>query len=246
MALTFHDGFETAGAGAWGSVTGSPTFIAGAKYSGNYGMHCDTTGGADVYYVGSSLTYYQVTCRLYISTAPGRDTTILGDNLNGNLVLTTTRELDLYDGAVKKRDGTTQLNTSQWYRISLAIDSSGNAEYWIDGSSESTQIGISAMTNLDVGIRDSVTANLDFDDVAVSNTDSVADIGDIRTLAARPTGNGVDQNFGNDQWQERTGGSDSNNTSPSASDLAEDPPDTAQGAWEIITSMAGTLAAEVV
>ena len=53
MALVFHDGFETGGAEAWSSVTGSPSFVgAGAvggsddPNTGNYCMRCNASGSA--------------------------------------------------------------------------------------------------------------------------------------------------------------------------------------------------------
>jgi hypothetical protein len=200
MALEFHDGFETGGADAWSSTTGSPTFTAGAANTGNYGMRCNSSGSAvGVSYTGSlkRATFY-----LYIASAPTGADAQLTDNGTAfwSLYLTTAREIDLYYGATptKKADGTTVLNTGQWYRISISADGTDTCKVFIDGNEEhsDTQASMTTVSGT-VGILNTgVTADLYFDDYARDQTASTADLGNIKTLAARPNAEGTDQNTG--------------------------------------------------
>ena len=79
MALVFHDGFETGGADAWLSVTGSPTFVAGAARTGGYGMRCNTSA-AQAFITSTSTGSVNVSkwsFNLYITSLPNSDCTIL-------------------------------------------------------------------------------------------------------------------------------------------------------------------------
>jgi len=235
MIPLFHDGFESSGADAWDSVQGTPSFIAGAANSGNYGMECDTTGGATTAYVSrSAITYYGFSFYLTVKTAPSSDVPILGGSGDVRLVLTTDRKLEVWSPATLRITGTAQLTLDETYRVSYQSYTGGDSKLYVngiqDGSSYSSVLAFGA---LNLGILESVTAHLYFDDFIATNQDGDSDDpGDIHILAARPTANGSDQDFGNDQWQNRTGGTDTVMSQPNPANLAEDPPDTDQGGWE--------------
>jgi len=191
MALVFHDGFETGGAEAWASVTGSPTFIAGAAANGsNYGMRCNATGSA--VYANSGKNIYGGSANYYIVDLPDSDTPIMGNTIDG-VVLKTTGYIELLAGGTVRDTSDTQLQTGQWYRISWA-DLSGSAEtkIYIDGVEECVY-GVREYIVGRFGVIDNVTCDLYVDDVAIDGSIVSGDLGDIRTLAARPVGEGTDQ-----------------------------------------------------
>lgn len=205
MAIVFHDGFEMGGFGEWPSVTGSPTLVTTGEVdgddpnTGSYCMRCNTSSGTA--YVGwgfSGSLCVQFTAYIYIADAPDSDTQIFGSSSRTFLKLTTTREIDLYgEVSGKLADGSTQLDTNTWYRISGTADNSEDKAYvWIDGNIEHNGITVdsaawSASLDFGVGIIDSCTADLYFDDVILSDTTKqTTDIGDIRTLVSLPAGAG--------------------------------------------------------
>ena len=196
MALLFHDGFETGGADAWSSVVGTPAFHADYANTGNYGMQCNTSGSEAGVTISLS-SHRRATFYLYIQSTPDDDCIILGGNYFNDwyLVLDTNRYIDLYygDSATKKADGSTQLSTGQWYRISLSIDGVDSCKVYIGESEEhsATQSGIADFSPR-IGALSSVTANLYFDDIAFDDDSSLDNIGDIHVGPARPVGEGTD------------------------------------------------------
>ena len=201
---------------SWSSVTTSDvTFklLLPISHTGKYAMRCNSTGSA--VYVGKTLTgnQYRLSFYLYIASAPTADAQLMGKHGSGwCLFLDTDRYLDVYYGITptKKADGTTQLNTGTWYRISISTDSSENCKVYIDGNIEHsvTETGMSGGTVPTYGVFNAdVTADLYFDDFAIDGTDSTDDLGDIRTLAARPNAEGTDQDTATskaDGWVDST------------------------------------------
>jgi hypothetical protein len=255
MADVFHDGFETGGATVWLATTGSPNFGSSYAHSGNYGFRA-LTSGPDTCTVRwySTAGVQRFTAYVKIVTTPDADIQIAGHESTGlQIYLTTAREIDFYVGGVKQADGTTQLNVGQWYRISGAIDASDDVYVWIDGVLEHDGIAAGSSTNWGgaslsqefiIGIGTACTGDLYIDDIMLTTGVSSTDLGDIRVLAARPVSNGDDWDVGADKWQQRTGGSDTTNN-PSYANLAEDPLDTDQGAWEEANSLAHYLSMDL-
>ena len=205
MALIFHDGFETGGAENWASVTGSPTFIAGAANTGNYGMRCNVSGASA--YVTKVKVNRRITFYLYINSGgtPDIDCIIYGAKGTAAIVLNTSRQLELWVDGPKKDTGTA-LNEGQWYRVSMSLASAG-CKIYVDGSEDCTTATAQSLIGDDIGVITSCTADLYFDDYATDNTDSTDDLGDIRTLAARPIGEGTDQDTATskaDGWVDNT------------------------------------------
>ncbi len=214
MALVFHDGFETGGADAWSNVTGTPTFIAGAAHTGGYGMRCNTSS-AIAYVSYHTVDNSDINCGvgfyLRIASAPSVDCDILGeagiiDDLH--LKLTDDRHIEVwYDGTLRDTSNS-QLSTEQWYRIAVSMPNSGNRKLWIDGTEECSWSTGSTYIRFHLGVLTSCNADLYFDDIWFDSAHSIAtDNGDIRTLAARPIGEGTDQDTATakaDGWVDNT------------------------------------------
>ena len=209
MALTFHDGFETGGAEAWNSVTGTPTFIAGAAANGsNYGMRCDTSGlAAYVSQPSASVVDGAINFNLYIASAPSGQCVILGATNTGNIRLNTDRTLQLYSTSNPRGALSPVLDTGRWYRIcySVSIGGTNDVIVWLDGVNViNTSAGYANLSG-QLGVISDITADLYFDDFSAEGADILeADLGDIRTLAARPVGQGVDNDAGSDvdDWRD--------------------------------------------
>jgi len=233
------------GGSSWTALTAydlTIKIVERREYTGNYCMTCDSSGSSDYVVKDSGTDRQRATFYLLIAETPSSGCRIFGiaDTDQWSLYLDSSRYIDLYYGATptKKADGTNQLSIGVWYRISISADGSGNVKVYIDGIEEhsQTQSGVDHIES-NLGVLTSDTAELYFDDYACDGTTSTDDIGDIRTLAARPTANGTDQDFGSGKWQQRIGGSDTGNN-PSYANLAEIPPNTDQGAWEEANSTA--------
>jgi len=234
MALNFHDGFETGGAEAWSSVTGTPAFNASYANTGNYGMRCNAAGSA-VYVTPPSNTYHRISVWIYINSITNA-ITIIGGSLSTNeaaLELTSSRYLRLVSNSGGDDTGPTQLNTGTWYRISVSASSASGCKAYLNGVEECSfsNNASAGIGTGEVGAYGPVTCDIYFDDCAYDGTDSTSDLGNILTLAARPTSNGIDVDLGNNMWQDRTGGSDNGNNANYVR-LTDDPPSTDEGAWE--------------
>lgn len=192
MALVFLSGFETGDFGEWSSTTGSPAVVGTQKKTGDYAMQCDTTGGAATAYVTAhSGETQRGTFYLRIATAPSALCRIFGGIGGGdlNIRLDTDRHIDLYNSNDASRLGTTELALNTWYRISFGIDGSYKGTVYLNGVVEHSPAIISN-TEPYLGILDSVTADLYFDDYSSDNTVSSDDPGDIRVLRSSPNAAG--------------------------------------------------------
>jgi hypothetical protein len=234
MALIFHDGFETGGADAWSSTTGSPTFVSGAAKTGNYGMRCNPSASNIYAFSGLNISR-RVSFYMYIASTPTTTAGVLVGSLASNsagIRITSTNTIQLFVDNVL-RDTTSALDVGKWYRVCLVATSASGCKIYIDGTEEATTATNSANALLGfVGLAGSVvTADIYFDDVVFDTTNSTDDLGDIRVLAARPTVNGTDLDTSSPKWQPRSLGIDYGGT-PAANRMADDPPDTDEGAWE--------------
>ena len=191
-ALVFHSGFEGGSTFEWsGSGTGTLSIQTGIKMTGAYAMRCNetmTTG----YVTDTTATVRRMTFYLYIGTAPSVLTTIVGSDTSGGRVrLTTARYLTLYDGGTLRGTSTTQLSTATWYRISIGIAGGATTDWLaIDGTKEIQNVTVSALGANRIGVITMATTNLYFDDVAIDNTFSTTDLGNIRVLLSLPNAAG--------------------------------------------------------
>ncbi len=215
-ALVFHSGFETNDFSEFQSTTGSPAVVSTHPNTGTYEMQCDTTGGAATSFAVPLGTTRRFTFYLYIATAPNVECTIIGSDGFGAVRLKTDRYIVLKDGAVIEGTSTTQLSTGTWYRISVSPDTSNNCKVYINGTEEITTAAMANAISRSFGIRTSATADLFFDDYAGDNTDSTADLGDIRTQVALPVGNGNQNDY------DQTSGFGLCDNLPDDSDFVED------------------------
>lgn len=232
MALVFHSGFETGDLSEFSSTTGSPSVVSTHPKTGTYEMQCDTTGGAATAFVTSTPSSRRVSFYLYIATTPNVEITIIGAVGSSHVELDTDRHLNLYDTfGVLEGEGTTVLNTSTWYRISFSNDGAGNAKVFINGSEELTTATMSSQNITgNLGIVESSTADLFFDDFIRDGTSSTADLGDIRVQVALPIGNG------NENVYDQASGFGLCNNLPDDSDYVEDNgADAAREQFEVTT-----------
>ena len=137
MAITFISGVEMGTLGEFDTTSGTVSASTTQKNTGAYSVRCNPTSSYG-YVRYSSTTETRISFYLYIATSPNSDAKIFGVSSGyWGLVLTTDGYIDLYESTTKRVDGTTQLSTGTWYRISLTVNSSdGHAYYWIDGVAE--------------------------------------------------------------------------------------------------------------
>jgi hypothetical protein len=149
-------------------------------------QYLSAAAGTDLYY-----RFY-----FYITTAPTEDASIFSvwdrgiDSWEGGLILETDRQLHWADDAgVTDGQGTTVLNTGQWYRIEVNYDALDQVLVYIDGVQEfnsGTHDGDS-VDDLYLGIcnDDGIACSGDniaqgewyFDDIAINNTSGTAQTG---------------------------------------------------------------------
>jgi len=191
--LTFHSGFEIGDFTEWNSVigvNGQCSVQSTITETGDYAMRCNTSSGYA--FTVESGSPYRLTVYLYIATAPNTDCAILGADTEIFVGLSSDRYLKLYDWSIKDT-GTTQLNTSTWYRISLSLDAANDtAKVYLDGVEEcsSTTISGDVLENW-LGSQTACTADLYFDNYASDDIESADDIGDIRVLRSQPNAMGT-------------------------------------------------------
>lgn len=206
MALTFFSGFETQDFSEWSTVTGSPAVQETVKHTGESSMRCDTTGGADRAYVTAGFSDVpQLSMYMRVDTAPDYNCAIMG-SISGSgcyVDLTTDRYLKLYDGSDNLIGASAfQLVLGTQYRVSFSGDNSRNGavKLFINGSQEASGNVADHTTersHIDgiFGLRDSVTADIYVDDVAIGNATDLSDLGDIRVLGALPDAPGEYNEF---------------------------------------------------
>ncbi len=198
--LVFHSGFETGDFSEWGLTGGAVTVITGGigPKTGDYCMRCNPVpSDAYVRPPAASISQGRVNFNIYIASTPDGQCTILGfTGVNGSLRLNTDRTLELYDGSTSRGSSAAALNEGQWYRICYAFDSGNNATIYIDGADSINTGSASTTLTLNFGVVFSnVTTDLYFDDYSYDETDSEADLGDIRVQVALPIGNGNQNDY---------------------------------------------------
>jgi hypothetical protein len=114
--------------------------------------------------------------------------------------------VDLYDGSSQAVQSGPTLQTGQWYLIDMRIDAAAatwTVDWRVDGQVQpgtSWNMGAAAtFVQADIGVGNSQTAALRFDDYAISGTASDFPIGNGRTYALHTDGRasgGVGANFG--------------------------------------------------
>ena len=189
-AMTFHSGFESGSTFEWSSSWGTFSIQTSIKKTGTYAMRCNPS--TSPVYVNAGATANRGTFYLYIAAAPSIETIICGRTSTSSIQLTATNYITLYDGSAIRGTSTTQLALSTWYRISFSRDSSNNGAAYINGTQEiSTTTLVNGFSErLGVVSTGAATADLYFDDVAFDNTQSIDDVGDIRTLLSLPNAAG--------------------------------------------------------
>jgi len=175
MAITFISGIELGTLGEFSSTSGSVSASTAQHNTGAYSLRVNPS--ADNAYVAVAASQRRISLYLYIVDAPDNDCYVI---YNGwSLVLTTDRYVDLYEGATKRVDGTTQLNTGTWYRLSITVNSSdGWCYYWIDGNPEGNYDGTTTNIGQFIGaytLGSAPTTDMYRDDSITDDTASSAD-----------------------------------------------------------------------
>lgn len=163
------------------SVTGSPTINTTIKRSGNASLRANTTAATAFVHrrigTGADNRDYFLRFYLYIATLPNATEEIArmySDNAYGEIHLTSSGTLQLFDAGAGAQRGSDSaaLNTGQWYRIEIASKESDNTiTARLDGTQFATGASNSTIQNaaVRVGMVDTGTADLYFDDVAVND-----------------------------------------------------------------------------
>lgn len=182
------DGGELGSLGLWKSATGTIAVDTGVKRTGGYSIRANPSSGTGYVTFPDNVGISRFSFWIYINSAPDTDTQISciwGSNVSagqiGKLYLTTTLELDIYDYDGKNTDGTTQLSTGSWIRISGAYHfTNETVSIWIDGNLEHDAVSINSnlQSGKGIGVITTCTADIYFEDIFTDNTvDTIADIG---------------------------------------------------------------------
>ncbi|MHC4397522.1 MAG: LamG-like jellyroll fold domain-containing protein, partial [Planctomycetota bacterium] len=201
MALIGHAGVETSDLSEFAGSVGTVSASVLQANSGNYSVRVNPSGVQQSQVYLTTTDPKRLTAYFYIQTTPDRDSRIIGSGLanTAGVVLTTDRYLDLYLGGAKQVDGATALNTGQWYRVSLSVDGD-NAKVYLDGTEHHSDAnaGYDAIDNGYVGLQGvggTLTGEIFVDDIAIDETASTADLGDIRVQVALPVADGNQNDF---------------------------------------------------
>jgi hypothetical protein len=185
----FFSGAEMGTLGEWYASSGAVSVDSTIKKTGGYSLRFNPNGATG--YVYNSAYCSGISFWLYIASAvSGADIKIATFSSEAPasmyLYLTQDNYIDLYaNGGVKVKDGTTQLATGTWYRISASASKTSKCvKYYINGIQEAT-----IYTTLNT-IYDGVTflgvwgngvgADIFFDDIVTTGADSTDDMRDIR------------------------------------------------------------------
>ena len=185
MARLYESGFElqsvTAGM-EWAAVTGSPSINTTTKRSGSASLRCNTS--ATTAYVqhdyADETTIHYLRAYIYIASMPAGLTTILanGDNADSytsRIRLNSNGTLELWSDTAQIGSDSSALSTDTWYRIEWSYDdanANNTATAYIDGVQFATgNSGDNAGNGrLRVGVQDSATMDIYYDDIAVNNS----------------------------------------------------------------------------
>lgn len=189
MARVFSSGFEINSLVAgkeWATITGSPSISSTTKRSGSYSMRCNPTAATaytSVTFLASVSSNYYARAYIYIATAPSAATLIMqfsdAGTLNAGIILNTDRTLQgcgLAKASIGSPSSALSLNT--WYRVEMwasnPTTSTGSSDFKLDGvtfaSHTATTPDIDNFDQLEVGIIETATADVYFDDVAINST----------------------------------------------------------------------------
>src|SRR4030042_3821464 len=175
-------------AGVEFTATGSPTIDTTTKRSGAASLRCNPTAATAYIY----RTFYPAAehtadiyarTYVYIATAPHATELILDfSNLYGyfnyGIPMDSSRRLILLDSHQYTDDTSAALNAAEWYRVEISYISSTAATevkiYDSAGNLFDTLTGNSDYANddpysMDVGLVSSATADLYFDDIAITD-----------------------------------------------------------------------------
>lgn len=207
----FTSGFETNDftATEWTATTGSPTTQTSTVASGTYAMRANQGAGGALHHARRSLSAadlagtYWVEFKVYIADLPDtlpQSIWIWGNgnsSTNGSgpihIKLITGPKLRITNTlTATNTDGSTTLNTGQWYKVSLKVvlgDSpNGSVELRLDGSVEASQTstdsldGANGFNKFFIGVgnsTDASSANYDFffDDIRINDEDGTFQTG---------------------------------------------------------------------
>lgn len=201
-SLTFLAGWEFSGVSypEFTGQTGAPAVDGTIKNTGYQSMKVAVSNG--VGYVEMPYNY-RASFYIYADTLPSVDCKVIGGTV-GEIYVTTTGEVDLYRGGVKKIDGTTQLLEDTWCRISYSSNlDADEVKYWIDGNLEGSlsEALCGGTTGGNIGVITTCTTTMYFDDIVLDNEQTILDVGDVRVLPVLPDGEGFHQDHGSGTYQ---------------------------------------------
>jgi hypothetical protein len=199
MARLWTCGFElqsTTSGVEFTSATGTVSISTSVARGGGASLRCNPTAatGYIEHQVDTAAAVKRTFHRVYlrITSLPTATTTILAVGQSGyfpvRVRLTTTGTLQLRDGLSGTDVGSPSapLTLNTWYRIEVDADDSGSTgatravTAYLDGTpfSGTTAIaGTSGYSRVRVGVQDTCTADLHFDDIAVNDTAGSAQTG---------------------------------------------------------------------
>jgi len=194
MPFVYHTGFESGDLSEVSSSTGTPTVSSGSPKTGTYKLVC-TASSATVYVTLPSITIRRISFWLLISSTPAAETTIFGNDTSGGRIrLNTSNQILFYDGTTL-RGTSSAISGSTWVRICCGVAGGATTDWLLvnDGNlGVITGVTVAAFNaTCRMGVITSTTATLWFDDLAVDDTFSTTDVGDIGVTAAVPRAAGT-------------------------------------------------------
>ena len=194
MPFVYHTGFESGDLSEVSSSTGTPTVTSGSAKTGTYKLVC-TASSATVYVTLPSITIRRISFWLLISSTPAAETTIFGNDTSGGRIrLNTSNQILFYDGTTL-RGTSSAISGSTWVRICCGVAGGATTDWLLvnDGNlGVITGVTVAAFNaTCRMGVITSTTATLWFDDLAVDDTFSTTDVGDIGVTAAVPRAAGT-------------------------------------------------------
>lgn len=183
MTTLFATGWEhgvsptVAGGGLASAVVGSPTVNAASKYSGNYGLECNTISPASAYFSLVFTPHSKVTVSFRVK--------VVSTGGNPNFMLRMTGQTqwlyfavrDSVTGCFALHDGTAYTNwaaytTGTWYTIQFVFDGANKTvDGWINGVAQPQVViaNTNVYDSLDFGSISGATMDLCFDDLVVTD-----------------------------------------------------------------------------
>lgn len=241
----FCCGFEcgiggSAGSGAshWTSTFTSPATIdTTIKRSGDRAMRCNVTASATGNSISSFTagTRYVIRIYVYFASLPSADTALV--YLAGNASTSPQVRFKQSESKIYAAVGTTfgaagvTVTTGVWYRIDcdLNINTGGNdtADVRVEGVAcgQATATGQSASTTtVNIGIGNTCTADLYYDDILISQTGADYPLGAGYVNHFVPTADGTHNIAGTGDFQRTLTGTDILNATTTAFQLVDEIP----------------------